>query len=137
MGQGDCKTGAVISWRLGPELPSQPLERRVEWIEARPLRTEAAVLVPRGRPFLDPCELEERFGELVAGRPFAAVDLLPRLGPIGQIVAEPELCHPDRVEYPPSPALVTRGDHGSALRTTRARWTSPGLGSSRAKTAST
>ena len=137
MGQGDGEAGAVISRRLGPELPSQPLERRIERIEARPLCTEAAVLVPRGRPFLDPRELEERFGELVAGRTFASVDLLPRLGPIGQIVAEPELCHPDRVECPPSPALVTRGDHGSALRTTRARWTSPGLGSSRAKTAST
>ena len=95
------------------------------------------MLVARAVPFLDPGEMEERLGEVVSGRPLAAVDLLPRLGAIRNVVAEPELARADRVEHPARPPLDRLGNHRKMPRTTRAVWTSPGLRSSRAKTAST
>src|SRR5436190_7952150 len=118
------------------ELPAQALERRVERVEPRRFRAEAAVLVTRAVPLLHTRKMEEAGGEVVAGQ-FPALDLLPRLRVIGDVVAEAELGRADRVENPARTALDLLGDHLTTLRATRARWTNAGFGSSTAKTAST
>src|SRR5439155_7293658 len=119
------------------ELATQSLQRRIERIEIRPLGTEAAVLVPRaGIPLLDPREVEEAFGNVVPLGAFAALDSLPRVCVVWQIVTEADIGCPDRIQHPPGTTLDRRGNHRSALRRTRARWTARGFGSSRPKTAS-
>jgi hypothetical protein len=94
------------------------------------------VFVARAVALLDSGKVEERGGEVVV-RLLAAVDLLPRGGVVGNVVAEAEVARADRVEHPAGTAIDLLGNHRSALRTTRARWTAAGRGSSRAKTAST
>ena len=118
------------------EPPAQALERRVERVEPRPFRAEAPVLVARAVPLLHARKMEEAGGDVVAGQ-FAALELLPRLRVIGDVVAEAELGRADRVEHPARAALDLLGNHLTTLRATRARWTSAGFGSSTAKTAST
>jgi hypothetical protein len=49
---------------------------------------------------LEAGEVEERLCELVALGPPAPGNLLPGLGPVGDVVPEPELAGPDRVEDP-------------------------------------
>ena len=44
---------------------AQPFQRRIEWIETRPLRTEPAVLVSRAGPLLDAGEVEEARGDVI------------------------------------------------------------------------
>ena len=95
------------------------------------------MLVARAVPLLDTCEVEEAGGNVVVGRELAAVDVLPRPLVVRHVVAEAELRRADRVEHPARTALDGTGDHVTALRTTRARWTSAGFGSSAANTAST
>src|SRR6266540_6028746 len=123
--------------RLHTELLAQTLERRIERLEVRPLRGETVVLVRWEVEFLDTREMEECLGEVIAFRPLASVDPVPRGGVVRHVVAEAEVGRADGVEYPPRTPLDGRRDHRRALRTTRARWTKPGRGSSRAKTAST
>ncbi|TML02355.1 MAG: hypothetical protein E6G36_12020 [Actinobacteria bacterium] len=131
------REGDPEGWAGEPERAAQSFERWVEWVEARPLGAETSVLVPRPVALLDAGEMEERLGEPVPGRALAALDLLPGRGVIGNVVSEAELRRADRVEHPAGPALDVCRDHGRARRATRARWTSPGFASSRAKTAST
>jgi hypothetical protein len=132
VGQRDGKALVANS-----EVSPQPLERRVERIEAGPLGAEATVLVTRPVPLLDAGEVVEARREVVVGRQLAALDLLPGVGVVGKVVAEPDVRGADRVEHPACAALDALRDHGNALRATRARWTSPGFGSSSANTAST
>src|SRR5882724_8108766 len=120
------------------ELAAQSLQRRVERVETRPLGAEAAMLVPRACiPFLDTREVEEAFGYVVALGAFAALDSLPSVLGVRQIVTEADFGRADRIQHPPGATLDRRGNHLSALRRTRTRWTAAGFGSSRAKTAST
>jgi hypothetical protein len=95
------------------------------------------VLVARAVSLLDPGEMEERLGEVVALGPLAALDLLPRAGVVGDVVAEPDLTPANRVQHPAGPPFHLLGDQRNALLTTREARTSPGRRSSRAKTAST
>ena len=120
-----------------PETAAEALERGVERIETRPLRTEASVLVPQAVALLDASEMEEPGRDLVVRRQLAALDLFPGGRVVGDVVSEAELCRADRVEHPAGAALDACRNHVTALRTTRARWTRPGFGSSTAKTAST
>src|SRR5213592_1932973 len=124
-------------WRLDPQASTQPLHGRIEWIEARRRRPEAVVLVPRPVQLFEAGEVEERLRQVVAAGPLAAVDLLPRLGAVRHVVAEPEVAGADRVEHPAGPSLDELRNHRKTPRATRAAWTRPGLRSSRAKTAST
>jgi len=87
--------------RLDAEPVAEPLERWIEWVERGVRGPKPAVLVARGIPLFDTGEVEERLCQLVAFRPPALVNLLPGLRSIGNVVAEPELARPDRVENPP------------------------------------
>ena len=100
MGERDGEAGAAPARRLDAEPAPQALERRVERIERRAGRTEPPVLVARALPLLDAGEVEERLGELVAVGPLSPLDLLPGLGPVGNVVAEADLAGADRVEHP-------------------------------------
>ena len=100
MGERDGEAGAAPARRLDSEPAPQTLERWVERLERGAGRPEPAVLVARGVSLLDAGEVEERLGELVALRPLAPGDLLPGLGPVGDVVPEPELTGSDRVEDP-------------------------------------
>ncbi len=119
------------------ELAAQPLERWVERVEARPLGAKAAVLVTWASSLLDARQVEEALGDVVALRTLPALDSLPRVRVVRQVVAEADLRRADGIQDPAGTALGRGGNHRSALRTTRARWTAAGFGSSRAKTAST
>jgi hypothetical protein len=77
------------------------------------------VLVASAVPLLDAGEVEERGGEGI-GWKLAALDLLPRLGVVGDVVTDPEVAGADRVEHPAGSPLHPFGDHGSTLRATRA-----------------
>ena len=137
MRQGNGEAGPPpTGWLERQPLP-QALEWWIEQVEARNPRREAAVLVARAGPLLDPRKVEEPFRQLVAHRPLAAVDLLPGSLSIGQVVAEPDLARADRVQDPASAAFDRRGDQRRTLLTSRATWTSAGFRSSRASTAST
>src|SRR3954471_8207403 len=109
----------------------------MEGIQTSPLGAKAAVLVARTVSLLDAGEMEEAVRELVADRPLASMDLLPGCGVVRQVVTEAEFRRADRVEHPARTSFDDGRDHRSALRTTRARCTAPGFGSSRAKTPST
>src|SRR3989442_1206264 len=106
---------------------AEPLERRVERVEARPLGAKASVLVARTGSLLDARKVEERLCQLVLLGALAAFYLLPRLGEVRDVVAEPGVRGADRVEHPARAALDLRRNHRSALRTTRATWTTPGF----------
>ncbi len=86
---------------------------------------------------LDPREVEERLGQVVAGRPLPALDLLPGLGPVLHVVSEAHLAAADRVQHPAGPPFHLLRDQRKAPLTIREASTSPGLRSSLAKTAST
>ena len=137
MRQGNGEAGAPPAGWLEPQPPPQALERWIERVEARNPRRETGVLVAMADALLDPSKVEEPLRQLVAHRPLAAVDLLPGGFSIGQVVAEPDLARTDRVQDPASAALDRRGDQRRTLLTSRATWTSAGLRSSRASTAST
>src|SRR4029450_1857321 len=85
--------------------PPEPFERRIERVETRGCCSEAVVLVPQPVALLDPGKVEERLGEVVSLRSLTALDLLPRLGPVRQVVAEAEIARADRVEHPARPSL--------------------------------
>ena len=85
----------------------------------------------------DPREVEERLGQVVADRQLPALDLLPGLGPVLHVVSEAHLAAADRVQNPAGPQLHLLGNQRKAPLTIRVASTSPGLRSSRAKTAST
>jgi len=96
------------------------------------------VSVTRARVLLDARQMVERLRELVPLGALVSLDTLPGLGAIGQIVSEAEIAGADRVENPAGLALDSRGDRAQkSPLTSRAAWTSAGLGSSGAKTAST
>ena len=117
---------------------AQPLERRVERVETRPLGAKAAVLITRARILLlDTRQMEEALGQVVALWTFPALHSLPGVGVVRHVVAEADVRCADRIQHPAGTPLDRGGNHRSALRTTRARWTAAGFGSSRAKTAST
>src|SRR6185312_7428473 len=126
----------IVSRGDAEPLP-QTLEWWIEWIQARPLGAKAAVLVTRAVPLLDAGKMEEAVREVVANGSLAAIDLLLGGGVVRQVVAEAELGRADRVEHPARTSFDDGRNHRSALRTTRARCTAPGFGSSRAKTPST
>ena len=132
----DREARSIVS-RGDAELSPQTLERRIERIQAGPLGAKAAVLVAGTVSLLDAGKMEEAVGEVVADRSLAAIDLLPGSGVVRQVVAEAELGRADRVEHPARTSFDDGRNHRSALRTTRARCTAPGFGSSRAKTPST
>ena len=100
MGKRDGEAGAAPARRLDAEPAAQTLERWVERLERGAGRPEPAVLVARAVSLLEAGEVEERLGELVALRPLAPGNLLPGLGPVGDVVPEPELTGSDRVEDP-------------------------------------
>src|SRR6476659_141071 len=118
------------------ELRAKQFERRVERVEARPFGAEAPVLVARPVPLLDTRKMEEAGCEVVL-RELAAVDLLPGGCVVRDVVAQSQVHRADRVEHPARTCFDLRRDHVTALRTTRARCTSAGFGSSKANTAST
>src|SRR5215218_3615160 len=94
--EGDGEAGAAPSRRLDAEPCPQALERRVERIERGPVGQEPAVLIeprrlPRPLRLLDPRKVEERVGELVAGRALAGADTLPRLGRIRKLLSEADV----------------------------------------------
>src|SRR5207247_9386551 len=96
--------------------PAEPREGRVERVQARRRRAKAAVLVTRTRALLDPREMEERLRELVPVRTLAALDELPGLGAVGEVIPEPDVRGTHRVEYPARPALDSPRAHPTALR---------------------
>ena len=132
----DGEPGAAPAWRVEPQVPAQPLERRIEWVEARRRRGEPAVLVARPIPLLDPRKVEERLCEVVALRPPPGVDVSPGLLRVGK-VADAQAPGPERVEHPAGAPFDGRRYQGSAALTTRASCVAPGLGSSSAKRGST
>jgi hypothetical protein len=135
--QGHGEARVSPARRLDAEALPQPLERRVEGIERRRARREAAVLVPRAVALLDSRQVEERLGKLVVPGALAAGDLLPGALPIRDVVAEADLARTERVENPARAAFDRRGDQRRTLLRSRATCTSAGLRSSRASTAST
>ena len=112
----DGEPCAAVARRLGAELPAQPLERRVERIEARRGGEEASVAVVLGPPLLDPREMEEGRCELVSFGELAMLDRLPCVGPVRQIVAETQAGSSHHVEHPARPLLDRSGDrHGASV----------------------
>ena len=110
----DGEPRSPVARRLHTELPAQPLERRVERIETRGSGEEASVPVVLGRTLLDPREVEEARRELVSVRQPAALDRLPRLGPVGHVVAETQTGGAHHVEHPARPLLDRSGDRHRA-----------------------
>src|SRR5947208_11450243 len=92
------------------------------------------MLVERCAELLDPRQVVERLGDGVALRSLAALDRTPRLRVIRNDVADREGAGADRIQDPARAPLDLLRNHG---RTTRARCTSAGRGSSRAHIAST
>lgn len=78
------------------------------------------MLVVRTFTLLDPGEVEERLGELVVLGPLPTLDLLPGLGPVGDVVPEAELTGSDRVEDPARLSLDRFRDQRNTPRKTRA-----------------
>jgi len=102
--------------RIDTEPAAEPFQRRIEWVEARPLRAEAAVLVARAVALLDTRQVEEPGGKIVGGA-LAAVDLLPGCWVVGNVVAEADVAGPDRVEHPAGAAFDRVRNHRRGLRT--------------------
>ena len=129
MAQADREARAAPAPRLDAELLSQPLERRVERVERGRGRGKAAVLVARPVPLLDPREVEERLGEIVA-----LADARPRstcsqaASRVRHVVAEAEVVGAERVEHPAGAPFDARRDQRNAALTTRASCVAPGLG---------
>jgi len=59
-----------------------------------------------------PRKMEERLRKVVTFGPLAAIDRLPRLCAIRDVVAEAKLCRADRIEHPPRAPLDAVRDHG-------------------------
>jgi hypothetical protein len=78
------------------------------------------MLVARTFPLLDPGKVEERLGELVVLGSLPPLDLLPGLGPVGDVVPEAELTGSDRVEDPARLSLDRFRDQRNTPRKTRA-----------------
>jgi hypothetical protein len=95
------------------------------------------VLVAPPVALLDTGEVEEGLGEVVIVRALPALDLGPGLFAVRQVVSEPDVARSDRVENPSGPPFDGLRDQRKTPLAIRAAWTSPGLGSSSAKTAST
>ena len=116
MRERDRELRVPVPRRRHAELATEPLERRVERVEARGGGEEPPVPVALRPALLEPREVEEGGGELVALRQLAALGLLPGLGPVGDVVADTEIARSERVEYPASAALDAIGDlHGAAV----------------------
>ena len=112
-----CVSATVKGCGSTPSFDAQAFERRVERVEARPLGAEAAVLVAGAVALLHAREVEERRGQVVGGA-LAAVDLLPRLDVVWDVVAEADFVRADRVEHPAGAAVdPCPGSPQSALRT--------------------
>jgi hypothetical protein len=137
MRERDGKARARPARRIELEAAPQALERRIERVETRAGGAKAIVLVARAVALLDPGEVEERLGEVVAVRALPAVDLGPGLFAVGKVVAEAQVARSDRVQNPAGPALDRLRDQRNTPFTSRAACTRPGFGSPRAKTAST
>jgi hypothetical protein len=137
VGEGDGEAGAAPAGRIELQAAAQAIERRIERVERRGGGAKAIVLVARAVALLDAGEVEERLGELVALRALSALDLRPGLFAVRKVVAEPDVSRADRVEDPARPPLDGLRNQRNTLLASLAAWTSPGLGSSRAKTAST
>jgi len=86
--EGDGEARSAPAPRLEPEPASEPVERRVERIEARGRRGEPAVLVARPVELLDAGQVEERVREVVLLRALAALDRGPCLGDVRDVGAE-------------------------------------------------
>jgi hypothetical protein len=108
--QRDHEAGAAVPRSLHAELAAQPLERRIERVEAGRRREETPMAVAGRADLLDPGEMEEGGGEVVSFGQLAALDLLPGLGPVWQVVAEGKTPRPERVENPASPGLHALGN---------------------------
>jgi hypothetical protein len=78
------------------------------------------VLVARAFPLLDPGEVEERLGELVALGSLSLLDLLPGLGLVRNVIPEAELTRPDCVENPARLSLDRFRDQRNTPRKIRA-----------------
>jgi hypothetical protein len=106
----DGELRIAVPRRRHAELAAEPLERRVERVEARRGGEEPPVPVALRTPLLEPRDVEEGCGELVPLRQLAALGLLPGLGPVRDVVAEAEIACSERVENPASAALDAIGD---------------------------
>jgi hypothetical protein len=118
--QRDREPGVAPPRRIEPEPLPEPLERRVERVEAGRGGPEAIVLVPRAVPLLDAGQVEERLCNVVAFGTLAALHLLPRLLAVRHVVPEAEVAGADRVEHPAGPPLDPVGNHRNTPRATRA-----------------
>ncbi len=136
VGEGYREARPSPARRLELQLAAETLDGRVERVERRRRSAEAVVLVAPSVALLDPREVEERLGQVVAGRPLAALDLLPGLGLVLHIVSEAHLAAADRVQHPAGPPFHLLRDQRKAPLTIREASTSPGLRSSLVKTAS-
>jgi hypothetical protein len=133
----DGEAGAGPMGGVELEAAPQAIEGRIERVERRGRGAKAIMLVARPVALLDTGEVEEGLGEVVTLGPLPALDLGPGLFAVRQVVPEPEVARSDRVENPSGPPFDGLRDQRNTLLASRAAWTSPGLGSSRAKTAST
>src|SRR5207245_5336005 len=87
VGQGDGETGFRVGGNA--KSPAQPFQGRIERVEARPLGAEAPMLVARARVLLlDPRQVEEALGEVIALRTLPTGDSLPRVRVVGHVVLE-------------------------------------------------
>ena len=127
-GSGDGEAGAAPARRLDAELPAQPLERRVERVEAAS-RTRGSGRARRAGPS---APRSARGGRTPRRdrRPADAVrlDLLPGASRVRNVVAEAEVARAERVEHPAGAPLDVRRDQRNAAFTTRASCVAPGLG---------
>ena len=137
VGERDREAGAAPAGRLDPQTRAQPLQRRVERVEGRGGGRETAMAVALPAALLEPGQMPEGAGELVALGALSPLDLRPGAGVVGHLLADGELAGAERVEHPAGPRLGVGGDHGIARRTTRPRFVSAGRRSSRATTPST
>ena len=117
MGERHREPRAAVERRLRAELPPQPLERRVERIETGGGGEKTSVPVDLGSALLDAREMEEARREVVSGRQLATLDRLPRLGPVRDVLAEPQARRADHLEYPTSaPVVPLRNRNGARHR---------------------
>jgi hypothetical protein len=133
----DGEAGASPAGSIELQAAAQAIERRIERVERGRRGAKAIVFVACPVALLDAREVEERRGELVALRALPALDLRPGRFVVRQVVAEPDVSRADRVENPARAPFDSLRNQRNTLLASLAAWTSPGLGSSRAKTAST